>query len=484
MKTNRFRVKSNIIRLRSLNLKKLVAVFCFGLLQITHSQVSLTHNGTAALEYGRFEKGKWEHVDFQDITVSRSVLKLKTTAQIEERMKIIGSFEIDYWFNTFPSSRNKDRSINPLKRNVGIIIDQAEGQYIWGNPEKPYLKLGIGHFPVKYNQDVQNLGEYLFRSGTYPAFLVSGFDYAYTRLSGVRLGSHLGPLHQELYVTAEQEIAPLQDISVTYLFDLKIGRVLTLGSGVSLHRIFSADDSLTTPKNQKNIYIDNPRIDPNIDTTLYPASITGDTGYYTFSGTKLMGRVNFDPKGFLPENSLDHLFGEDELKIYSEVAILGLKSYPRKYKVVNNKIVEDSSLIFHYDLLDEKMPLMVGMNLPVFAGLFKNLLGFSLIDLCALELEWYKMPYPNDFNTRDHGVGELPLPIRPGSEYDWTDYSKDNFKWSLFLQKHINPWFNIKVQFARDHIRHKIIYEWQNDEEEILTLPKHWYWMARTEFNF
>jgi hypothetical protein len=65
----------------------------------------------------------------------------------------------------------------------------VEGTYSLGDMERPFLTLGFGVFPFKYNPDVRNLGEYLYRTGTYPPTMSNTFDFPLARLTGFRLMS-------------------------------------------------------------------------------------------------------------------------------------------------------------------------------------------------------------------------------------------------------------------------------------------------------
>lgn len=37
----------------------------------------------------------------------------------------------------------------------------------------------MGYFPYKFNPDATNLGEFLFRTGTYPLYLISNFNHSH-----------------------------------------------------------------------------------------------------------------------------------------------------------------------------------------------------------------------------------------------------------------------------------------------------------------
>jgi len=46
-------------------------------------------------------------------------------------------------------------------------LTEATFMYSLGDLSRPLLKVTVGYFPIKYNMNSRNLGEYLFRSGTY-----------------------------------------------------------------------------------------------------------------------------------------------------------------------------------------------------------------------------------------------------------------------------------------------------------------------------
>ena len=76
--------------------------------------------------------------------------------------------------------------------------DRAEAVYSIGNIEAPFLKLGFGYFPFKTNPDAKDLGDYLFRTGTYPVYVINTFNRPYARLLGIHASSTLfNDLHQD-----------------------------------------------------------------------------------------------------------------------------------------------------------------------------------------------------------------------------------------------------------------------------------------------
>ena len=74
-------------------------------------------------------------------------------------------------------------------------------------------------------------------------------------------------------------------------------------------------------------------------------SLPDSTGHYTFAGTKLMARASFDFKPFFKSFS-DRFLGPNDLKIYSEAAILGVKDYPGYYSKLRDRIPRMIGFIF------------------------------------------------------------------------------------------------------------------------------------------
>ena len=108
--------------------------------------------------------------------------------------------------------RNGD-NLNFDDKHVSLGIDQAEAVYAFGDVERPMLQLHLGTFCYKYNPDVRNLGEYLFRSGPYPnyilngGFLAVGDNAAY--MEGFQASAHLGGLTLDLLLITGDPMPPL-----------------------------------------------------------------------------------------------------------------------------------------------------------------------------------------------------------------------------------------------------------------------------------
>jgi hypothetical protein len=330
--------------------------------------------------------------------------------------------------------------------------------YSWGDVHAPYLSVTAGLFPYKYDEQARNLGEYLFRSGTYPAYLINNFDLPFARLTGAKISSDLfGWLHQDLLYSMETTVPPFYNGTISYLADCKVGRFLDIGIGVSFANIVSVDDKSVTPKNvDKNRYV----------------TAEGDTGYYTFRGTKLMGKLCFDPKAFLPLG----IFGKEDGKIYLEAAVLGLESYPKNDTIDPlNPGISQGKNIWGYDTLANKIPIMIGFNVPTFKAL----------DILAIECEWYGCPYPNSYKNRLGPGADYSYPVPDFSKRSNVDYHADNWKWSVYLKRtFFDNHFGVVLQFARDHTRNETLVDEGNDYEEALSLNKQWWWMMKVVAQF
>ena len=342
------------------------------------------------------------------------------------------------FFNPYPAIVG---SPDTQRKYFASGLVQAKAEYTFGDLEKPYLKLALGNFPYKYNPDAKNLGEYLFRASAYPGILTTGgfevVNSAYASLQGFKASSQFGNGKVDLLLTSETTLAPLHDFSVSLLGSYTVGKALDLGAGVNFNRLIQVRPSLDTPKKLKNSYVKAP----------------GDTGYYTFASTKMIGRASFDPKAFMSSE----VFGKDDLKIYGEVAALGLTNYP-----------------FYYEKLSERMPMVIGFNIPT----------FKLLDVMSVEVESYTSKFPNDWRrvVRD-GVPLPELGDTTSTPYNPKAYEKDNIKWSVYAKKEVVSGLSIFVQVARDHFRTLDI-GWQPETNEVLTKKDHWYYLANVVYGF
>jgi hypothetical protein len=455
-----------------------VSGFCVALnIENLVSQKNLQFSGFAALEEGQFVKG--HHLTIRDDTtygangtehfepflypvwIHRVYARLKLETYIKERLHVIVSPEFRLWFDSYPSVDVSDQSQYPFRPRSDASIADGEGIYSFGDLNKPFLQIAAGIFPFKYNPDASNLGEYLFRTGCYPPYIVTSFDVSYVRLAGLRLSSDLFEnLHQDLLLTTETQVQPLYDWSLSYLIGYKIPSLLDIGAGVNFNRLFPIADTLTTPKWPSNQYI----------------TSSGEQKYYSFSGIKLMGRVTIDPKGLLPKNATA-IFGNEDCKLFAEAAVLGLtdiKAY--KYRDPDNgdsTPVLDSLNNFYGDLKN-RIPIMFGINVPT----------FKLLDEFSIQGELYSWPYVDALYYQTTQIRLTAKPPALYVKYSRDDYKKDNWKWSIYAKKTLMNHFSIIGQAARDHSHHDIYDQKFKDDNEVFTRNDEWGWWLKLQYNF
>jgi hypothetical protein len=244
------------------------------------------------------------------------------------------------------------------------------------------------------------------------------------------------------------------------MLSTKLINLVELGAGISHQHLIPLNESQTTPGNDRAKYnrtTDEFRkvgyIGPN-----------GDTIVYTFRGAKVMGRITLDPKALFNVP----IFGPEDLKIYSEVAVLGWKDYP-----------------YWYDNRSERMPLMVGFNFP----------AFKILDVLAVEVQYWKYPWSNNseniwkyggtvpYMTNGKTGGAIPL----FSEADSMRIHDDDLRWSIYASKKIKDRVRLSLQFACDNMS-RTVFSGPPPSfakyTEVLPRKQDWYWASRIQFYF
>ena len=519
-----------------------------GLVNVCYAEESLNKVGfygladTRSGQFANYKFGvKGHELEHQWIQNNMVILGVKT--QFHPRLQ--GGIGLLGWiaYHTFPDSMLMDASRIAKGTDVLFRFDRAEMTLNCSpDPEDSLCKITVGLFPYKYNKEVRNLGEYLFRTGCYPGYIMSdGFDMPLAQIAGIRVSSDLFNFwHNELLLTTELYLYPLNDFSLTYLTDVSLfKRVFNFGAAVQLYHCFPVNNDYTQPENyiQYNVAPTTPKA-PNYYFAKDDAAKT-DTLFYTFAGTKIMARFTFDPKPLL---GMD-IFGAEDLKLYSEAIILGVKNYPANLDIDlnwGNAPVNE----FGYNKLMQKMPIMFGFNWPthqflsylivpsamtymlepnfdkkgskaafVYFGSYVTALGSWLLDktlgintkldVLSVEAEYYGKKYVNRVPVIGQGLGmmRLPIPYDPqlNSGYPSGDitasgsgkYSKSTYyaraaqwKWSIYAKKTLFNNFSITVQAARDHSRVQTTLASSLDQEEALIKDKQWCWMLKFGYSF
>jgi hypothetical protein len=340
---------------------------------------------------------------------------------------------------------------------VGAYVSEANFTYNFGSR----LFLRGGMFSYIYNPDIKNLGLYLLRGPVYPGFVVSGFETKHVlpvaNMWGLQLHHEMGDFRQDFIVSSETEFYPYFDISPAYIAGYRPHPSLDVGAGVNFYHYIPVDGKLTTDKSYN--YVQG-------DTAGNPV----DTINISFRGIKLMARASFDPKVFIGAGAGPLTFGSEDLKIYGEVALIGLD---------NTDAHKDM-----YGELRQRMPVMFGVNLPVFRAL----------DHLSFEMEWYGAPFHDDMEPYLTGynkpslfpVGWYGTPTKNNNTDQ--NVTRDNWKWSLHGARMIQNHVRLSFQVANDHWRPGI-YRGDGDtklpkRQAIMITPEDWYFTTKLAYFF
>lgn len=335
-----------------------------------------------------------------------------------------------------------------------------EARFTYSSPsyaDNGGLQLTLGTAPYNYSRDAKNLGAYLLKGYVYPGTVVSGFADLFgvpSSRTGAMARYKIGGLTNDLQVNIETDDKPLYDISVADVIDWRIHPSFELGAGVNFYRLFAADKKATSPEKdcvQSRLGLsagsgpgdgqDNPCYIVMKDS----AGVATDTITGSLSGTKLMARFRLDPKVWFgsPES-----MGADELVIYGEAALLGVKEYP-----------------LFYDDIMRRIPVMVGINLPT----------FKLLNLSA-EVEYYASKNSSDNLPAQNGSW-LPAGTNIPSR------GRDDWKWSANASKVVLGNIFLGLQVANDHLRLGGTHNTPTGQEAMRT-PQDWYWAFKTAYFF
>jgi hypothetical protein len=452
--------------------------FAFASAVLADDDAKVRLRGAAWFEYGRI--GKAEDTLVAGVS---GPLTLKQTGEMLQSLgaqatlhaEIGDRMEAALGFGAYKATHAQGQGANSylaisLFQN---FITQSQLTYYVGGKTSPFATVTVGAFPYKYQPDVNNLGLYLFRGAVYPGILVGGFkdptvDTTRASQLGLRIGQELGAFSHDLVFNSERDIPPTFDWSLGYVAKYTFGdQLATLGFGFNLYRLIAYNEASRRPGTM-------PDVDLNflksryVDMTITPNATNPavfDTSYYYYhnNGTKVGVFGTVDLKEVVSIAGL----GKEDLKLYSEAAVIGVANQGQAYKKIS-----------------ERIPVMVGFNLPVF--------GF--LDKLSIEVEHYGAKYRNDLarigNTNgvadwttqrkpipsakptgyeDYGFspegyvldgnGEvvlngagMPVSVK-GTVYDAENLTTDDWKWSLNLEKTLHGRMQISAQLANDHYR-------------------------------
>ena len=254
LQMERFRMKKTTIRLSVLSI---LAVFAAARAELVRNPTAVG----ASLDFGQITKGSIyiakdrqvsgrnpaEDSLYDNQPITRTGVYLTESGTYNERLTIKLTLGGLFWY-ALPYSPN----FLWRRTQFGPGVGEAQGLYAFGSdPKNPVAKLQFGLFPHKYS-DAVNLGEYLYRSGTYPGTLVTGgwsyINSAAYMAQGIRLTVPLlgGMISNDVTFYMERDLEPQNDISPGYVLTVKPVPFLEFGAGaVWAHAISMNSDNLT-----------------------------------------------------------------------------------------------------------------------------------------------------------------------------------------------------------------------------------------------
>lgn len=357
-------------------------------------------------------------------------------------------------------------TINTRRMRAVRDVREVNGNLVFGDINNPYAELRLGIFHYKYNPDVKDFGEYLFRTGTYPPYAVNNFDFTAARLCGMQLRVNpVANLTVDALFLSELEFYPLYDFSLAFLARYKVLNAFDFGAGVDFARILPIDPRKTTVSDKT------PNLSGNAADFISYKKDSFDSlysGTYSFKAIKLMLHMGVDPKSllshlpFMPE--LD-FFGKEDLKLYGEVVLTGLPV----------KSVPDLDHPDLYGDISRLMPMVAGFNFP----------AFKVLDVLAFEVEYFPSKMPNNYGVTAGNSAPLPdiLELLRARSYNPDDYKERNLGWAIYARKEVVKGFSIVGQVSYDHMR--LPGEDGYDAPyEAMTRHGDWAWVSKVQFSF
>jgi hypothetical protein len=427
----------------------------------TDEDMVITPKGYGAFEIGQIGHGYYFVVgalgndEINHIWQQRAFSNLGLTAKYKDILEIdlVGEGMMAFstpQIGTLPTT---------MQARQFYYIKSANALISLGNTGSYTGKIQVGYFPYKYNKDVRNLGEYLLRSLPYPIIIYSDFDYPQVNLLGFRFNFQMLNrfFSNDLILHSETVTIPVQNWSITDIFEVNFRDIISVGGGISLYHWLSAYQGDNIQGSADAIYYfqnlpDDER--QRIDTSI------------SFKSEKLMARlsINTQTVAKLLFDLSTNIFSENDGLIYGEFDLLGVRNYPIYYENMKDRIIWT-----------------FGFNLPT----------FKILDLFNFEFEYCA----NGSSFSDANLFADKPSLKPEPMGTITDPNTGNKvqlvrnKWrrSLYLKKSLfNDHFSIIVQIARDH--KKINFNYFEKKymsfQETLPTNKDWWWAFKTEYKF
>jgi hypothetical protein len=415
---------------------------------VRSEEMKLEYHGAGWLQLGRVENSYSlpnNGNDYEKNWLGNSGGVLNTKAQIDEHWE--GAFGL----GTIMVHLARGSTGNANKWYPFWVPFVAEARLTYstsGFAENKGLQLNFGSTGYNYNPDIKNLGAFLMHGYVYPGTLVAGLGNIFGFIGKAKIGA----FQNDLILNLETEEKPLYDISVADVITFSPFKSFEMGAGINFSRLIPMNGKATSPEadcdpNYLGPYANRGQTNPCFIVVKNSAGVVTDTILGSLAGTKAILRMRLDPKQLLSIES--ETFGKDELVLYSEMGLIGLKEYPGMY-----------------DKILRRMPVMVGLNLP----------GFNFLN-ASVEIEYYANKLSGD-----------NISARSGSWVTVVDppeinTKRDDWKWSVNASKVLVGNLALAVQVASDHMR----LGGNHDDDtgvEAMRAPIDWYWTTKLAFFF
>jgi hypothetical protein len=374
--------------------------------------------------------------NFSHLWQSTSLIHLNVTSDATDWFTTKLGLEV---YADFPlkGSNNMDKS--SYFRNYRSYLASAEGIMHWNfdDPIMSSLVVESGLFPYTINPEVKTLGNYLYRSTVHPVTVQTKVDYPWADLLGARAEAGLweDKVKVAAFLTSEFTYIPFFDFTPAFSVSYTPNKVIDVAGAIAFNHAIQADCALLSDSIGKK-----------------------------WQGTKIDARAIFDPK---PLFGGIKCLGKEDCKIYSEIAILGLKDTVE----VDTSGIGALGVKFPENSLWHRIPFMIGFNVPT----------FKLLDVFSVELEWFNSPYANNWYGRfDNQSSDAE---RPSTVEEWNTYiNDDNFKWSLHLDKSIGK-FEVRAIIGSDHTVYRLSNQTSGNFSQTMKQKGDWQWLVELRYN-
>ena len=420
--------------------------------------ITITPKGYGSFEVGQIGKGYFKKAGANTASISH-IWQQRAFGNVEMdvsykdflAIEIIGEGMI-----AFSSPQVGSKYPTTTQPRHYFYIKSSNASLSLGNKEFLGFGLQAGLFPYKYNSDVRNLGEYLFRSIPYPLIIYADFDYPQANLAGLRftIEGFNNLFSNDLLLHSEIIGFPTQNWSISDIAEINIFNMASIGGGVNFHHLLNVYQGKNIPGSSEGYYY---------DLNGFP----GDSVLDKHRGTKVMARAAVDVKNVAARifNQGEPLpyFNRNDARIYGEIDIIGLKNYDDRYG---------------YGDISDRTFYTFGFNFP----------GLFIFDLINFEFEFCKNT--SAFSDEQFYGGTFPnwsnvTAIRDENNID--TLKREPWRWSIYLKKSFfKDHLALTAQFARDHKKVNFHYFEKSEMSFIEALPtkKDWWWVFKTEFKF